>query len=240
MLDASFLRWRQWPNLLQRAAAGSVSVLLLSFLYVLLAGPPQPIAPASSLFAPVSVESVLADSRPVLSSADFSLRPVFAIKRVPPPPPQAASDESKEVSVEAAPSDEVASSIDGVRLLGIFGSGEVAGAIIRLDNGERQRLPVEDSVKGWTLQSLEPRGALFEAATGQRALLRMTFSTDQSVEEGSVVSEVPSAQSGLSLQPVDSASGSDVAEAKAKAPTGFSTFGDVYQVRQARKENGGK
>ena len=29
--------------------------------------------------------------------------------------------------------------IDGVSLLGIFGSGEVAGVIIRLDNGERQR-----------------------------------------------------------------------------------------------------
>ncbi|GIR14586.1 MAG: hypothetical protein CM15mP25_3410 [Gammaproteobacteria bacterium] len=27
----------------------------------------------------------------------------------------------------------------GINLLGIFGSGEVAGAIIRLDNGERQR-----------------------------------------------------------------------------------------------------
>ena len=238
MLDTSFLRWRQWPNLLQRSAAGCLALLLLALGYVLLAGSPQPIAPASSLFAPVSVVSVLADSRPVLSSADFSLRPVFAIQRVPPPPLQPVSEEIEEPSAEAALSDEVVSSIDGVRLLGIFGSGEVAGAIIRLDNGERQRLSVSESVKGWTLQSLEPRGALFEAATGQRALLRMTFSTDQAVEEGSVVSAVPSAQSGLSPQPVDSASGSDAAEAE--APTGFSTFGDMYQVRQAKKENGGK
>ena len=38
-------------------------------------------------------------------------------------------------------------SIDGINLLGIFGSGEVAGAIIRLDNGERQRLLVGESIK---------------------------------------------------------------------------------------------
>ena len=238
MLDTNFLRWRHWPNLLQRSAAGCLSVLILALVYVLLAGPPQPIAPASSLFAPVSVESVLADSRPVLSSADFSLRPVFAIKRVPPPPPQAASDESKEVSVEAAPSDEVASSIDGVRLLGIFGSGEVAGAIIRLDNGERQRLPVEESVKGWTLQSLEPRGALFEAATGQRALLRMAFSTDQSVEETSPSPAVPPLESTVSEQPVDPASGAATLEAE--APPRAMTFRDIYGGPPKPKESGGK
>ena len=233
MLDTNFLRWRHWPNLLQRSAAGCLSVLILALVYVLLAGPPQPIAPASSLFAPVSVESVLANSRPALSSADFSLRPVFAIKRVPPPPPQAASDESKEVSVEAAPSDEVASSIDGVRLLGIFGSGEVAGAIIRLDNGERQRLPVEESVKGWTLQSLEPRGALFEAATGQRALLRMAFSTDQAIEEASPPPAVPPLERSVSEPPLGSSA------AEAEAPREF-TFGDAYRRRITPQESGEK
>ena len=238
MPDASFLRWRQWPSNLQRSAAGCLVVLLLALVYVLLAGPPQPIAPASSLFAPVSVESVLANSRPALSSADFSLRPVFAIKRVPPPPPQAASDESKEVSVEAAVSDEVASSIDGLRLLGIFGSGEVAGAIIRLDNGERQRLPVEESVKGWTLQSLEPRGALFEAATGQRALLRMAFSTDQAIEEASPPPAVPSTQRALSEQLIDSAPGAATLEAEAPPPT--VTFRNIYGGPPKPKESGGK
>ena len=238
MPDASFLRWRQWPSNLQRSAAGCLVVLLLALVYVLLAGPPQPIAPASSLFAPVSVESVLANSRPALSSADFSLRPVFAIKRVPPPPPQPVSDELKELNVETAVSDEVASSIDGVRLLGIFGSGEVAGAIIRLDNGERQRLPVEESVKGWTLKSLEPRGALFEAATGQRALLRMAFSTDQSVEETSPSPAVPPLESTVSEQPVDPASGAATLEAE--APPRAMTFRDIYGGPPKPKESGGK
>lgn len=236
MLDTNFLRWRHWPSLLQRSVAGCLSVLILALVYVLLAGPPQPIAPASSLFAPVSVESVLANSRPALSSADFSLRPVFAIKRVPPPPPQAASDESKEVSVEAAPSDEVVSSIDGVHILGVFNSGEVAGAIIRLDNGERQRLPVGEFVKGWTLQSLEPRGARFVAATGQQALLKMAFSTDQSAEP-SPARAVTSMQSAVSEQPVGSSSGSSAAEPQ--AVQGFGTFGDMYS-RRLEQEDGGK
>ena len=237
MLDTRFLRWKQWPNLLQRSAVGCLSVLLLALVYVLLAGPPQPIAPASSLFAPVSVESVLADSRPALSSADFSLRPVFAIKRVPPPLPQPVGDELEELSVEAAVSDEVASSIDGVHLLGIFGSGEVAGAIIRLDNGERQRVPVGEFVKGWALQSLEPRGALFEATTGQQALLKMAFSTDQSVE-ASPVRAVPSIQGAVSEQPVGSSPDSSATEPE--APQGFGTFGDVYRRRLMQEESGEK
>ena len=88
MLDATVLRWGSLPSLLQRSLAALAMVLFLALVYFVLAGTPHPMAPASSLFAPVSVQTVLADSRPALSSADFSLRPVFAIKRVPPPPQQ--------------------------------------------------------------------------------------------------------------------------------------------------------
>jgi hypothetical protein len=234
MLDTTGLQWGRWPSLLQRSAAGCLGVLLLALVYVVLAGPPQPIAPASSLFAPVSMDSVLADSRPALSSADFSLRPMFAIKRVP-PPPQSLSNDVEEASTEVAPLDEMVDSIDGVRLLGIFGSGEVAGAIIRLDNGERKRVPVGEFVKGWALQSLEPRGALFEAATGQQALLTMAFSTDQSVE-ASPARAVPSMQRAVSEQPVGSSPNSSAAEAE--APQGFATFGDAYGRRVTLEESG--
>jgi len=211
-------------------------VLFLALVYFVLAGTPHPMAPASSLFAPVSVQRVLADSRPALSSADFSLRPVFAIKRVP-PLPQQMGDESEKASAEVAPNDEIVGSIDGISLLGIFGSQEVAGAIVRLDNGERQRLPVGASVKGWTLRSLEPRGALFEAATGQRALLQMAFSTDQSAEAYPAPA-VPPAQSAVSEQPVGSPS--DSAAMDAEAPPKTMTFGDVYRGRRTANESGEK
>jgi hypothetical protein len=211
-------------------------VLFLALVYFVLAGTPHPMAPASSLFAPVSVQTVLADSRPALSSADFSLRPVFAIKRVP-PAPQQVSEEAEKASAEVAPNDEIVGSIDEISLLGIFDSREVAGVIVRLDNGERQRLPVGASVQGWTLRSLEPRGALFEAATGQRALLQMAFSTDQSVEAYPAPA-VPPAQSAASEQPVGSSS--DSAAMDAEAPPKTMTFGDVYRGRRKANESGEK
>ena len=236
MLDATVLRWGRLPSLLQRSLAALAMVLFLALVYFVLAGTPHPMAPASSLFAPVSVQRVLVDSRPALSSADFSLRPVFAIKRVP-PLPQQMGDESEKASAEVAPNDEIVGSIDGISLLGIFGSQEVAGAIVRLDNGERQRLPVGASVKGWTLRSLEPRGALFEAATGQRALLQMAFSTDQSAEAYPAPA-VPPAQSAVSEQPVGSPS--DSAAMDAEAPPKTMTFGDVYRGRRTANESGEK
>lgn len=177
MTNASAVNWRRWPRLLQRTAAALVAVILLTLLYVMLAGSPQPISPAKSLFAPVSVEQALLASRPELSSFDFIFRPVFAIKRVPPVMPLV--DDKPETTVDELPADELVEGIDGVSLLGIFGSGEVAGVIIRLDNGERQRLPVGESVKGWTLQSLGSRRAMLQATTGQRAVLEMAFATDQ-------------------------------------------------------------
>jgi hypothetical protein len=143
----------------------------------------------------------------------------------------------KKLSVEAVPSDEIASSVDGVHLLGIFGSGEVAGAIIRLDNGERQRMSVGDSVEGWILQSLEPRGALFEAATGQRALLQMAFSTDQSAD-ALPAPAAPPKQSVSSEQPLGSSN--DSAAVDAEASPRHSTFGDVYRRRQLAEESGEK
>ena len=236
MLDATVLRWGSLPSLLQRSLAALAMVLFLALVYFVLAGTPHPMAPASSLFAPVSVQTVLADSRPALSSADFSLRPVFAIKRVP-PAPQQVSEEAEKASAEVAPNVEIVGSIDEISLLGIFDSREVAGVIVRLDNGERQRLPVGASVQGWTLRSLEPRGALFEAATGQRALLQMAFSTDQSVEAYPAPA-VPPAQSAASEQPVGSSS--DSAAMDAEAPPKTMTFGDVYRGRRKANESGEK
>ena len=236
MLDATVLRWSRLPSLLQRSLAALAMVLFLVVLYLVVAGTPHPMAPASSLFAPVSVQTVLADSRPVLSSADFSLRPLFAVKRVP-PPPQQLGDDAEKVSAEVAPNDEIVGSIDGMSLLGIFGSREVAGVIIRLDNGERQRVPVGESVKGWTLRSLEPRGALLEAATGQRALLQMAFSTDQSAE-ALPAPAVPPAQTAASEQPVGSST--DSAAMDAEAPPKTMTFGDVYRGRRTANESGEK
>ena len=237
MIKAAVTTWRRWPWLLQRSAAGLVAVTLVALLYLTLAGSPQPISPAQSLFAPVSVEQALLASRPELSSFDFVFRPVFALKRVPPAPP--VVDDEQEASESELPINEVVGSIDGVRLLGIFGSGEVAGVIIRLDNGERQRLPVGETVKGWTLQSLESRRAMLSAANGQQAVLEMAFATDQTpaeiatdVTEKAVVSSSDSAEG----QPAQQDSTADVAESVPESMSFDSMYRNRYKTTPDKQE----
>ena len=232
--------WRRWPLILQRSAAGLMAAILLALLYLLLAGSPQPISPAKSLFAPVSVEQALLASRPELSSFDFIFRPVFATKRVPPAPPAppVVGDE-QDASVDESIVNQVVEGIDGVSLLGIFGSGEVAGVIIRLDNGERQRLPVGETVKGWTLQSLESRRAMLIAATGQQAVLEMAFATDQTppevatdVTEKAVVSSSDSAEG----QPAQQDSTADVAESVPESMSFDSMYRNRYKTTPDKQE----
>ena len=214
MINSTAVNWTRWPRLLQRTAAGLMVVILLALMYVLLAGSPKPMAPAKSLFAPVSVEQALSSSRPVLSSFDFIFRPVFAIKRVPPEMP--IVDGQQDTSIDELPLDEVVEGIDGVSLLGIFGSGEVAGVIIRLDNGDRQRLPVGESVKGWTLQSLGSRRAMLRAMNGQQAVLEMAFATDQTpadVMTSTAPAAVASSSNEVEPEPSQQDSTTDAADA---------------------------
>ena len=172
--------WRQiWDSRPAgiRFSVGLVSgAMALGISYALLAGPPKAVLPSDDLFAPVEIEKALAASRPGLSSFDFIFRPVFALNRKPPVQPGVT-----EIAADQALTDGVSEveSIDGVSLLGIFGSGEVSGAIVRLDNGERRRITVGESVKGWKLSAVESRRARLLAATGEETLLQMAFATDQ-------------------------------------------------------------
>ena len=226
MSKAITVSWGQWPRLLQRSVSGLMAVILLALLYLMLAGSPQPISPAQSLFAPVSVEQALLASRPELSSFDFISRPVFAIKRLPAVMPVAATEQ--DTSIDELPVDGVAEGIDGVSLLGIFGSGEVAGVIIRLDNGERKRLPVGESVKGWTLQSLGTRRAMLQAAAGQRAVLEMAFATDQAPADA-MTSAAPKAEesssNGVKPAPSQQDSTTNAADSVPKRITFESIYG---------------
>ena len=170
--------WRHWPKPVQLSASLIGGAVVLAVIYTLLAGIPKPVLPSSALFEPVSVEQTLSSSRPELSSFDFIFRPVFALNRTPPVQPELPSVDEAALAAAAEAEAVVVESIDGVNLLGIFGSGDVAGVIIRLDNGERQRVVVGESIKGWTLYSIESRRALLQAATGEEARLEMAYATD--------------------------------------------------------------
>ena len=195
MTEGALASWREWPKPLQLSASLIVGALGLTAIYTLSAGSPKPILPSSALFEPVSVAQTLSSSRPELNSFDFVLRPVFALDRKP-RRPDLPSENDLALAASEADAD-VVESIDGINLLGIFGSGEVAGAIIRLDNGERQRLLVGESIKGWRLGSIESRRALLQAATGEEVRLEMAYATDQSIlateVEGEFGSAIPQA-----------------------------------------------
>ena len=195
MTEGAWTSWRDWPKPLQLSASLIVGALGLTTVYTISAGTPTPVLPSSALFEPVSVAQTLSSSRPELNSFDFVLRPVFALDRKP-RRPDLPSENDLALAASEAEAD-VVESIDGINLLGIFGSGEVAGVIIRLDNGERQRLVVGESIKGWTLGSIESRRALLQAATGEEARLEMAYATDQSIlpteVEGESGSGIPQA-----------------------------------------------
>ena len=195
MTEGTWASWRNWPKPLQLSASLIIGTLGLTTVYTLLAGSPKPVLPSNALFEPVSVAQTLSSSRPELSSFDFVLRPVFALDRKPRRPDLLSENDAALVASEADA--DVVESIDGINLLGIFGSGEVAGAIIRLDNGERQRLVVGESIKGWTLGSIESRRVLLQAVTGEEARLEMAYATDQSIlateMEGESGSAIPQA-----------------------------------------------
>ena len=201
--EGALASWRDWPKPLRLSAGLIVGALGLTAIYTLSAGSPKPILPSSALFEPVSVAQTLSSSRPELNSFDFVLRPVFALDRKP-RRPDLPSENDLALAASEAEAD-VVESIDGINLLGIFGSGEVAGVIIRLDNGKRQRLVVGESIKGWTLGSIESRRALLQAATGEEARLEMAYATNQSIlatevggESGSAIPQATASDGALS------------------------------------------
>ena len=228
MTERALASWRDWPKPLRLSAGLIVGALGLTAIYTLSAGSPKPILPSSALFEPVSVAQTLSSSLPELNSFDFVLRPVFALDRKP-RRPDLPSETDLALAASEAEAD-VVESIDGINLLGIFGSGEVAGVIIRLDHGERQRLVVGESIKGWTLGSIESRRALLQAVTGEETRLEMAYATNQSIlateMEGESGSAIPqgTATDGALSQNNDSAT--QKAE-PARPPTRMS-FENIY------------
>ena len=203
MTEGTLASWRDWPKPLQLSVSLIVGALGLTTVYTLSAGAPEPVLPSRALFEPVSVAQTLSSSRPELNSFDFVLRPVFALDRKP-RRPDLPSENDLALAASETEAD-VVESIDGINLLGIFGSGEVAGVIIRLDNGKRQRLVVGESIKGWTLGSIESRRALLQAVTGEEARLEMAYATDQSIlatemegESGSAIPQATATDGALS------------------------------------------
>lgn len=154
--------------------------------------------------------------------------------------PPVLEAESVEPLVQTPP-DQPMESIDGVTLVGIFGSGDVKGIIVRLENGERQRLVVGASLKGWILDWVGPRQAVFIASRGAgQAQLDMAFAEIKPLpvsEERAAVRSAP--REGKQASSPDQQVASPAAEAAlaieepAAAPA---SFGAAYRERRLRRQ----
>ncbi len=129
-------------------AVALACLLLLQLIYMairLATGfTPDPIEPAAeALQVGTAARSEVLEAE---QRAEIRMRPLFWEGRRP----------SEIVAVESvAPEEEPAGNIDGVKLLGIFGSGDTAG-VIALVNGEKRRIFRGGTLKGWTLEAVEP------------------------------------------------------------------------------------
>ena len=230
MAESHLKVWQRWPRLVQLSVGVLIGATMIAGLYLTLVGIPRPVPPSVALFEPVDTQQVLAESRPELSSFDFIFRPLFSTRRrAPEPPPKADSSVSEDVT----PAADVAavSTMKGSRLLGIFGSGEVEGAIVRLDNGQRRRLVVGDRLDGWALQSVSAREIRFVSDTGEVADLDMILSqSQQPLIEQKGADTLPDravVENGDAAKTVDQ--GGNESQAAAK-PKGF-TFDSMYRDR---------
>jgi hypothetical protein len=111
-----------------------------------------------------------------------------------------------------------AGELKGVKLVGVFGSGERAG-IIALVKGKKQRILVGERLEGWTLESIEAgeivlangqrsesltlqRGSVLKAAPAtKKAPAAATGRPVRQYTPPASTAEAPAAASGLSLGP---------------------------------------
>ena len=142
-----------------------VLVLCLQLLYsgarLILASGPSAVAPALDA---LQVRKIHSSATVVASqSEEVRSRPLFWQTRRP--------LESTVVDVDSAKVKKSAGQLDGVKLLGVFGSGDTAGIIVLVEK-KKQRILQGESVNGWTLESVEPnRVVLVDGARREELFL---------------------------------------------------------------------
>ena len=105
---------------------------------------------------------------------DFIDRPLFSATRRRPKTP----DLSASAEADPPPNEAELLELEGVQLVGTFGSGEHGGIIITLADGERARLSMGEKVKGWKLAEVKPREAHFQNAAGSEAVLSLALASN--------------------------------------------------------------
>ena len=108
------------------------------------------------------------------NSLDFIDRPLFSPERQRPQPP----DKGDTAEASPLPAAGELIQLEGVELLGTFGSGEQGGIIVNLADGERTRLATGETLSGWTLLAVRPREAQFQNASGAEAIVGLALASN--------------------------------------------------------------
>ena len=114
-----------------------------------------------------------------MDSMDFVFRPLFRTSRTP------FVDDSVPQEVPPMKNDVPAGSIDGVRLLGVFSSGEAGGAIFFSEEEGQFRVYEGESLRGWRLASTGLRSAVFASDDGTVATLDLALASSLPVPSSS-------------------------------------------------------
>jgi hypothetical protein len=125
-------------------------VLLLQLLYSAMRlsflSPPEPLPPAMDIFQGKEMSSMAAVA--IKQSDEIRARPLFWLSRRPIDPAPAV------VEAASAESSKEAGKLKGVKLLGVFGSGDTSGIIVVVKKKKR-RVMHGESIEGWTLDAVE-------------------------------------------------------------------------------------
>ncbi|TGD74101.1 hypothetical protein E4634_08175 [Mangrovimicrobium sediminis] len=133
---------------------------------------PLPPAADALVVGAVHAGSVLDEEQ----RAEFRNRPLFWESRAP-----VAVAEPVKVSRKPK-ADEKLGKLNGVKLTGVFGSGDSAG-IIFSSKGKEHRVMVGEAVNGWRLETVEPQRAVFSGNDKQAELLLEQVAIPVSVQQ---------------------------------------------------------
>lgn len=150
--------------------AVTVAAVLASVLW-----PPSvtPVLP-DEILSPKEISSAGSADLVSVDTLDFIDRPLFSATRRRPKTP----DLSDPAEAGPPPNEAELVELEGVQLVGTFGSGEHGGIIITLADGERARLSMGEEVKGWRLAEVKPREAHFQNAAGSEAVVSLALASN--------------------------------------------------------------
>lgn len=168
------------------------------------------VQPLDSLFTVEGVDLADGSARP--ATGDFLSRPLFDSSRR---PPVDGDEPSAEMDV---PKSEV-NGLEGVELLGLYGSGEVRGALLLTEKGTT-RVMIGESFGVWKLLELKERQAVFGRASSGDLITTSLEMPVASTFQSSVVEQAAS----------------QVPESDVSADDGVLTFDSIYKKRRQKNE----